>query len=201
MLKKVLTKIGYEMQQSLMQWKSDKQIKAAQLSLTTTVTDASCYGTTNGSISLTVNGGTSAYTYSWSNGATTQNLSNVGAGTYSVLVTDANGCTSTASATVNQPAVYVLTHTVTNVNCYGQSTGAIDFNVTGGVTPYIYNWSNGATTQDLSNLAAGVYNVSVTCSSGCIVTTSITISQPSAPVALSGTVTNVTCYGNANGSE
>jgi hypothetical protein len=170
------------------------------LSLTTTVTDASCFGNTNGAVSLTVNGGTSAYTYSWSNGATTQNLSNVGAGTYSVLVTDANGCTSSASATVNQPAVYVLTHTVTNVNCYGQSTGAIDFNVTGGVTPYIYNWSNGATTQDLSNLAAGVYNVSVTCSSGCIVTTSITISQPSAPVALSGTVTNVICYGNANGS-
>ncbi|MCP9754944.1 adhesin, partial [Lacihabitans sp. CCS-44] len=98
-------------------------------------------------IDLTVSGGTSPYTYNWSNTATTQDLTGLAAGTYSVTITDANGCQTTASATITQPAAALAQSlTQTNVLCFGNSTGAIDLTVSGGTSPYTYNWSNTATT-------------------------------------------------------
>lgn len=116
----------------------------------------SCYDVPNGSINLSVSGGTTAYSYLWSNGATTQNISGLQAGTYSVTVTDANGCTASANATLTQPAATLNTtiSTASNVSCYGLSNGSLNLNVTGGTSPYSYNWSNGATTQNISGLTA-----------------------------------------------
>ncbi|MEZ4893191.1 MAG: SprB repeat-containing protein [Saprospiraceae bacterium] len=168
------------------------------LSLSRTSTNVSCYGGSNGSINLTVSGGTSPYSYNWSNGATTEDISGLSAGTYTVTVTDNNGCTKTTSKTITQPKSLVLTKTQTNVDCYGGSNGSIDLTVTDGSSPYTYAWSNGATSQDVSGLSAGTYTVTVTDNNGCTKSTAATITQPSA-LSLSKTVSDATC-GNANGS-
>jgi uncharacterized protein YjdB len=177
---------------------------SAALSATVTgQTNVLCNGNSTGAINLSVSGGTSSYSYLWSNSATTEDLSGLAAGTYSVTVTDANGCTTTASATITQPSA-ALSATIssqTNVLCNGNSTGAINLSVSGGTSSYSYLWNNSATTGDISGLAAGTYSVTVTDANGCTTTASATITQPSA--ALSATVTgqtNVLCNGNSTGS-
>ncbi len=170
----------------------------AALVLSVTVTNASCNGG-NGSIDLTVSGGTTAYTYLWSNGATTEDLAAVTAGTYTVTVTDANGCTATASATVTQPAALNLTSQTTNVNCNGGTNGTININVSGGVQPYAYDWGGGITVEDRFNLAAGNYTVVVTDANACTITQSFTITEPSA-ITSSVVATDVSCAGAHNGT-
>src|SRR6185503_12066427 len=107
---------------------------------------------------LSVSGGTPPFTYSWSNGATSEDISNIGAGNFSVTVTDANGCTTSGSVTLTQSGdLAAATTSVSynggyNVSCLGSTDGNVDLTVTGGATPYTYSWSNGATTQDLVNL-------------------------------------------------
>src|SRR5436853_2746631 len=97
----------------------------AALSLTATILNVSCNGRSNGSITTTITGGTSGYTYSWSNGATTGSLTSLAAGTYSVTITDAHGCTTTGSYTITAPAALSLTATTVNVSCNGGSNGSI----------------------------------------------------------------------------
>ncbi|MEZ4893192.1 MAG: SprB repeat-containing protein [Saprospiraceae bacterium] len=87
---------------------------------------------------MSVSGGTSPYTYNWSNGATTQDIDNLSAGTYTVTVTDANDCSATISATVTQPLELELSTTKVDVSCYGGSDGSIDLSVSGGTSPYTY---------------------------------------------------------------
>ena len=90
------------------------------------------------------------------------------AGNYNISFTDANGCIASAVINVPQPANGLsLTQGITNVNCYGQSTGSIDLNVTGGTQPYTYIWNTSATTQDITNLPIGNYSVNVTDVNGC----------------------------------
>ena len=135
-----------------------------------------------------MSGGTSGYTYSWSpGGATTEDLSALAAGTYTVTVTDANGCTASKSVTIAQPAAALASsESHVNVLCYGNSTGSIDLSVSGGTPGYSYSWSpGGATTEDLSALAAGTYTVTVTDANGCATTKMVTITQPAAALAVS----------------
>src|SRR6185503_15778019 len=94
--------------------------------------------------------------------ATTQDLSNIAAGTYNVTVSDANSCSTTNTITLTQPTVLSGSISKTDVTCNGLSNGAADLTVSGGTTAYSYSWSNSATTQDLSNIAAGTYTVTVT---------------------------------------
>ncbi|MBL0051222.1 MAG: SprB repeat-containing protein [Bacteroidetes bacterium] len=89
---------------------------------------------------------------------------------------------------------------VTNVNCNGNSNGAISINIAGGTTPYTYAWSNGATTQNITNLAPNTYTLTVTDANGCTATISQAITQPNALALTIGTVTNVNCNGNNNGA-
>jgi hypothetical protein len=173
----------------------------AALSLSGTHVDVGCFGGASGSIDLTVAGGTSPYSYAWSNGATTQDPTGLAAEIYSVTVTDAKGCTATWSATLDQPATALaVSATYVDVLCFARATGSINLTVAGGTSPYSYAWSNGATTQDLTGLAAGIYSVVVTDANGCAATRSVTISAPTAAVALSDAHTNVGCYGEATGS-
>ena len=166
-----------------------------------TQVNVSCFGGTNGSIDLTVGGGTPGYTYSWSNGATTQDISGLSAGVYSVTIFDLNGCSKTHSVTITQPAApLALTSTQVNVLCYGNATGSIDLSVSGGTSPYTYLWSNGAVSQDISNLIAGTYSVTVTDFKGCTALLSVTISQPAAPLSSSMIETNIACFGDASGA-
>jgi len=169
------------------------------ITLTETHVNILCNGGTNGSIDLTVSGGTPGYTYSWSNGATTQDITTLSANSYTVTVTDVNSCTSTLTITITQPTAILLTETHVNVNCNGGSTGSINLTVSGGTPGYTYNWSNGSTIQDPTNLAANNYTVTVTDASACTSTLTITITQNTA-ITLTETHVNVSCNGGNNGS-
>ena len=151
------------------------------INLTTNINNISCNGANNGSIDLTVANGTTPYSYSWSNGATTEDISNLTADTYIVTVTDNNGCTATLSVTVIEPDILTLSTSITDESCNGSQDGAIDLTVTGGTPPYNYIWSNGVTTQNLTGLVSGTYQVTVTDGNGCIGSTTVTITQLIAP--------------------
>jgi hypothetical protein len=162
-------------------------------------TDVDCFGASTGGVSLTVNGGTAPFSYAWSNGAATEDLNNVAAGDYSVTVTDNNGCEATASTTVNEPSALSLSISGEDVDCFGNATGSAGLSVSGGTAPYTYAWSNNAATQDIDNLTAGTYEVTVTDANGCEATKSVTINEPSA-LSLSLSGQDVDCSGNATGS-
>ncbi|GEP97840.1 T9SS type A sorting domain-containing protein [Chitinophaga cymbidii] len=174
---------------------------AAALSGATVVTNVACFGGTGGAIDLTPSGGTAPYTYNWGGGVTTQDRTALAAGDYSVIITDANGCTNTVNATVTQPAAALSGTTVaTNVSCFGGSNGAIDLTPSGGTSPYTYNWGGGVTTQDRTSLAAGTYSVIITDANGCTNTVNATVTQPAAAVSGTTVVTNVSCFGGSNGA-
>lgn len=158
-----------------------------------------CFGSNDGAISLSVIGGTPGYNFVWSSGATSQNLSNIGPGNYTVTVTDANGCSKIASTIVNQPPALQGSLLPTYVSCYGGSNGTLDMNPSGGTTPYTYLWSNGATTQDLNGIVAGVYTITLTDANGCSLTRTQTIFEPT-ELVVSNTSSNVSCYGATDGS-
>ncbi len=171
----------------------------AAITLSTVVTNVLCHDSLTGAIDLTVNGGVPTFVYAWSNSAGTQDLSNIGIGTYSVLVTDGNSCTATTTATVTQPTAMVLNATTTNVACAGGANGSVDITVNGGVFPYSYLWSNTATTEDIHNVSGGTYSVTVTDANGCTLTRSFTLTEP-APMVSSVAGTNVTCHGSDDGA-
>ncbi|MCS6935406.1 MAG: gliding motility-associated C-terminal domain-containing protein [Chitinophagales bacterium] len=159
-----------------------------------------CNGGSNGAIYITASGGTSPYNYLWSNASTAQDLTGVSAGTYNVTVTDANGCTGVAGATISQPnPLFVSVAIFNHPTCFGDSTGAIDITVNGGTPPYTHVWSNGATSEDLAGLLAGTYSVTVTDANGCVQSLSQTLVNPT-PITTSTSGTNVTCFGAANGT-
>ncbi|MDP1622508.1 MAG: T9SS type A sorting domain-containing protein, partial [Bacteroidales bacterium] len=169
------------------------------LTLTGTPSPVLCYGGSGGAIDITVTGGTPDYTYLWSNGVTDEDVSGLTAGTYTVTVTDANGCPITNSWTVTQPTELTVTGIAYPVLCNGGSSGMIDITVSGGTMPYAYFWSNGATSEDLSGLIAGTYTVIVYDDNECMATGSWTITEPSA-LSLEATVTSVTCYTGSTGA-
>jgi SprB repeat len=169
--------------------------------ITPTPIGVSCNGGNTGSISLAVSGGTPGYTYNWGDGATTQNRSGLTAGNYSVTVTDSKSCTATANnINVPQSAVISATPTVTSVPCFGQSTGGITLAFSGGTAPYTYQWNDGASTKDRTNIPAGTYSVTITDASSCTRTVNnILVTQPSAALAATLSKTDPSC-GVTNGS-
>jgi gliding motility-associated-like protein len=167
-----------------------------------TIIDVLCFGNSTGAIDVTFNGGTPLFSFNWSNGQITEDLSNLTAGTYTVTATDQNGCTHSLSATITQPADSVtIDGIVSNVSCFNGSDGAINITVTGGTPGYSYQWSNGASSEDIGLLIAGTYTVTVTDASGCNYTNNIgfVVSQPSEPIQIIGVITNVSCFGGVNG--
>jgi len=171
--------------------------------------DVSCNGAIDGQISVLGSGGTpftvgDAYTYSWNTTATNDSLL-VGAGTYTVTVTDTLGCTAITSVTVNEPGLLtaMIAAGQTNVSCFGDSTGQATVNATGGtvVGNYTYVWDNGMTTALNASLPAGVQCVTVTDANGCLATTCATITQPLNAVFIASAIvdSNVSCNGGNNG--
>jgi hypothetical protein len=171
----------------------------AALNLTTTNTNPLCNGATTGTIDLTVSGGVTTYSYSWSHGPTTQDVGSLGAGTYTVTVTDGNLCTASTSVTITQPAAINIAAVTQNADCNGATNGSIDLTVTGGTPFYGFNWSSGPTTEDISGLAAGGYTVTVTDGNGCTASSSITVGQPTT-LLLGANHTNPSCTAVSNGS-
>ena len=174
---------------------------AMALASTNTTTNVSCFAGTTGSTTVTATGGTAPYTILWSNGGTTFTANNLAAGTYTAVITDANGCTSNVSVTITQPATALAsTNTTANVSCFAGTTGSTTVTATGGTAPYTILWSNESTSFSLNNLAAGAYTAVITDANGCTANVSVTITQPATVLASTNTTTNVSCFGGTTGS-
>ena len=135
--------------------------------LSTVVNTSICAGQSTGGIDLTVTGGTGPFFYSWSNGATTQDISNEIDGTYTCTVTSGNNCVTTITETILSNQILTLEDIITNPTCFGFNNGAINIVPGNGTQPYTYHWSNGTTSEDLSSITAGSYSVEVIDDNGC----------------------------------
>ena len=170
-----------------------------------TPTSATCNGLHNGTASVTPSGGSSPYTYSWSpapgSGQGTPNVTGLGAGTYTVNITDNTGCASQATVNIVQPTPLVAAGNTTNVACNGGSNGSTGVTASGGTASYTYSWTpSGITTPVISNLTAGIYTCAITDSHGCTATSIDTVKQPAVLVGTPG-VLNVSCNGGATGAD
>ncbi len=168
---------------------------------TLTGTNPTCNGGLNGSIATTgLVGGTAPYTFLWSSGQTTQNISGVGSGTYILTITDATGCTYTPPGVIlSEPAPIAITGIVTPVSCAGANNGAVTISFTGGVGPFTFNWQPGnIVTQNITGRAPGSYTVTVTDSNGCQGTANFVINQL-APIVITPTTVDATCNGICDG--
>lgn len=175
-------------------------------------TNVSCLGGTNGSIEIDINGGTPLYDLTWDNGSTngsmtditngTQNLTDLDAGTYNIVLTDNNGCTTDIDVLIEEPATILELNilNITDASCVGVSDGSAIVEATGGVSPYLYSWDdpNGLNDQ-ITNVTANTYNVTVTDDWNCSVTIPVTIGQPADGLAATYTTTEVSCPGGNDG--
>jgi len=135
----------------------------------TIITNENC-GDGTGSINVSVTGGVSPISYSWSNGATTQDLSGLHAGNYTLTATGANGCSATRVFTViNQTGSFQYNGQVVSPEVCGNAMGSISISYTGGTLPISFLWNNGLTSQNLSNLISGSYSVQITDANGCLI--------------------------------
>ena len=163
-------------------------------------TNIACNGASTGAAGVNPSGGTSPYTYSWTNGATTNAISGLIAGTYTVTVTDANSCTSNRSFTITQPSALTTTGSQINLACFGGANGSASVSASGGTSPYTFLWSTGSTSNNIFGLNANTYSVTVTDANSCTATRSFTLTQPTSYPAGATVVTNVSCFGGSNGA-
>lgn len=168
------------------------------LTVTSDITDLRCYQVAEGEITLTVKGGTTAYSYQWSNGETSADIGGLLAGTYNVQVEDAKGCIATLTSIVKEPTKLKSSYEVKQVSCFGGSDGSIDLIAFGGSPYYSYLWDDGTILQDVYNLKAGLHEVTITDVNGCPLLTSINVPQPD-PITATKSITDVKCYGFKDG--
>ncbi|MFL5765659.1 MAG: gliding motility-associated C-terminal domain-containing protein [Bacteroidia bacterium] len=179
-------------------------LQPTALTLSTAVTNVNCFGLCTGSAAAIAGGGTPGYSYSWSGGQTTSSISSQCAGSYTVTVTDLNGCTLSATVVITQPPQLLGNPSVvSSVLCAGDCNGSATSAATGGVGPYIYDWTPGSPTGDgtptITNLCAGTYNLVITDANSCVSNTPVTITQPpvlSGPITASTSSCNI-CNGTA----
>ncbi|MBW8051306.1 MAG: PKD domain-containing protein [Cytophagales bacterium] len=160
--------------------------------------NVSCNGNCNGSADLTVSGGTMPYSFSWSDGSDTEDISALCPGLYVVNLTDSNGCTISDSVNISEPVALNTSIAGTNVSCNGVCDGVADLTVSGGTTPYSYSWSNGAASKDIASLCAGTYIVDITDANSCVIPDTVIISEPlglTASIAGTDVICNRACNG------
>jgi gliding motility-associated-like protein len=159
-----------------------------------------CFGQNNGSIDVTISGGVSPYNFQWSNGETTEDINNLIASTYTLTITDLNNCTTTfPGITITEPSLLQLSALTSNTNC-GNAVGSIDLSANGGIPSYTFLWSNGSTLEDISNLSAGVYTVTVTDQNSCTASAAYSIAASTQPSVVIDSVKNVLCFGQNTGA-
>ncbi|CAN5583988.1 hypothetical protein BH10BAC2_BH10BAC2_11050 [soil metagenome] len=162
--------------------------------------DVSCNGDNNGAIDITVSGANGTVSYLWNDGNTDEDRTGLAAGTYSVTVADAKGCEANASFTIAEPDALNVSGITADISTVGGNDGSIDLTVTGGTAPYSYLWDDGSTDKDRTGLAAGTYNVTITDAHGCSTKAFYILKQPECNIAVSGTTTNIKCYGGNTGT-
>lgn len=168
--------------------------------------NVSCFGHNDGFISVTAAGGQLPYQYIWSNGDTVEDISNLAANTYSLLVFDAAGCSQTLNHSLTEPAALQVSTILSGYNgyeisCNGAADGSVALNPNGGTTPYSYSWDHNPNLilSSLSSLTSGTYVYTITDANSCEITDSIQISEPNI-LTYSVSKTDVLCGGQASGS-
>ncbi len=158
--------------------------------------NASCNGNLDGTLTANVSGGTEPFDLLWETGETTSSITNIGAGYYSLTVTDANNCSMTDSLELlDSPEIELVS---ANISCYGETDGEINLNLETGTEPFTFVWSNTETTQNISGLSEGKYIVTATDADGCITQDSAEIVEPN-PLDLTLNGVNTTCANSSNG--
>lgn len=140
--------------------------------------DVTCSNLMDGSVNLSVDGGTTPYNYQWSSGANTSNVNNLPGGFYSVTVEDENGCIAVTGFEIQTPDPININSTIEAISCPGEMDGSIEITPSGGTGNFSILWSNGSTSSSLTNLSGESLNVAVTDGSGCSTTASFTIPEP-----------------------
>lgn len=171
------------------------------ISVTAVVTDANCNASATGSINLTVAGGVPGpgYTYSWTpNNAITEDITNLTVGTYSVVITDANGCNVDSSFVVNEPTAIVDNSVITSAACFGNCNGSIGLAPTGGTGPYTYSWTPSASTPTITNLCPGPQTATITDNQGCSVVFNYNVPSLTTITATTLSINNL-CFNDCNG--
>ena len=172
----------------------------SQITLTSTVTNVTCFGSCNGSASVTATGGTAPYTFWTTNGANAPIISNLCAGQYTVYVLDATSTKDSITINITEPSQLSSITYANNVRCYGTATGTISVAGIGGNAPYTYLWSTiPSTLSTVPNVPIGTYTVIVTDANGCVTGNNVTVTEPT---QITTTVTSipVLCFGTATGT-
>ncbi|PHI20512.1 hypothetical protein CEQ90_07100 [Lewinellaceae bacterium SD302] len=178
---------------------ADYEIMAIdELELTPTLTETSCQ-TPTGSILITTTGGQGPFQFDWDGGQTGNPLTDLAAGDYTVTVTQDNGCETEATYTIVEAAGITASATVVQINCDNDSVGSIDLQLNSGMAPFTFVWSNGAITEDIDNLPAGDYEVSVTDDNGCTFIETYQIA-PLSDLSISAVIVDVSCSEGDDGS-
>jgi hypothetical protein len=182
----------------------DTVVLAQPSAITAVITKSNltCNGGTSGDAAATPSGGTAPYSYSWSTTPvqTTRTITGLTAGTYTVTITDSKGCVKTKTVSLTQPSPILLAATTVNANC-GHADGSASVTASGGKPGYLYSWNStpAQTTSTATTLAAGIYKITVTDTSGCIQTANATVHNANAASAAI-TSTTISCNGNTNAS-
>ncbi len=171
------------------------------LGLILTGTDPSCFGVNNGQINALASGGLAPYSYLWSTGGTASSISQLAAGTYSLTLTDRNGCTLSRSDTLAQPSALAISVVSKPESAPGKKDGSVQATPSGGIGPYQYLWSTGSSASAIGGLPSGAYQVTVTDGKGCVGTAQATvISAACAGFAVQVTALQGSCEGGFDGS-
>ena len=162
--------------------------------------NASCFGTPDGSISLSVPNGTEPINYEWSNGETGNTITNIFSGTYTVIATDANGCDATLDILITEPDELEVNQTMDMPSCNGDEDGFIILSVTGGISPFSFSWEDGSQNESNFNLTAGTYLTTITDFNECITVISTELTEPLALNLDSTIIEHPVCNGDTNGT-
>lgn len=162
--------------------------------------DILCNGDNNGSISLTANGGTLNYNYTWNPFQTNSpNATGLTAQAYSTTVTDAHNCTATISFTITEPAALIVNVVPANASCETSNDGSATANVNGGIPNYLYDWDGTSGTSSINSLDNGNHTVVVTDANNCMVSSNFIV-DTNYVLHVSASFTDATCFGNADGT-
>jgi len=171
-----------------------------ELFATASPNDVTCFGLVTGTAAIYPTGGVTPYSYIWNNGLTTDSISNLLAGTYTVTVMDANGCQKSTSMMVFEPAtIQILTALNRSPSCFGLSDGQLTTYAVGGTTPFDFVWNTGQVNQGINNIAAGTYTVTATDGNGCSQVKTEIVTEPTLLTSFA-TPEAVQCFGKNTGA-
>ncbi len=173
--------------------------ESSDIQLSFNVDQIACFGFSTGQINSQIQGGNFPYTFAWSNGSNAPNLYDLGSGTYTLTITDANNCTAIQTTTLEEPIAIDVQLQGQNLSCFGTSDGIVSSIVQGGTPPFAYAWSNGQTTSSLENLGIGNYSLTVTDTNNCSITSTTQINAPE-QLQITFETQDINCSGQSTGS-